>query len=63
MVPYPDKAINQTNENDLAATLVSVQSVVVDPSDRLWTLNTGSPMSPANQVRWAETGLRRFNYR
>ena len=57
MVPYPDKAINQTNENDLAATLVSVQSVVVDPLDRLWTLNTGEPNVPADQVPWAETGL------
>ena len=27
-----------------AAALVSVQSVVVDPSDRLWILDTGSPM-------------------
>ena len=44
MVAYPDEAINQTNENDLAAALLSVQSVVVDPSDRLWILDTGSPM-------------------
>jgi sugar lactone lactonase YvrE len=43
-VPYPDEATNQTNPNDLAAALVSVQSVVVDPADRLWILDTGSPM-------------------
>lgn len=43
-VAYPDEAINQTNRNDQAAALVSVQSVVVDPADRLWILDTGSPM-------------------
>lgn len=43
-VPYPDKAMNQTNEEDPAAALVSVQSVVVDPADRLWILDTGSPL-------------------
>src|SRR5919199_2249063 len=43
-VPYPDEATNQTNPNDPAAALVSVQSVVVDPADRLWILDTGSPM-------------------
>ena len=44
VVPYPDEATNQTNPNDPAAALVSVQSVVVDPADRLWILDTGSPM-------------------
>ena len=44
MVAYPDEATNQTNPNDPAAALVSVQSVVVDPADRLWILDTGSPM-------------------
>jgi sugar lactone lactonase YvrE len=43
-VAYPDEAINQTDPNDQAAALVSVQSVVVDPSDRLWILDTGSPL-------------------
>jgi len=43
-VPYPDKAMNQTNEEDPAAALVSVQSVVVAPADRLWILDTGSPL-------------------
>ena len=44
MVAYPDEATNQTNSSDPAAALVSVQSVVVDPADRLWILDTGSPM-------------------
>lgn len=44
VVAYPDETINQTNPNDLAAALVSVQSVVVDPVDRLWILDTGSPL-------------------
>ncbi|MFL6480649.1 MAG: L-dopachrome tautomerase-related protein [Nitrososphaera sp.] len=41
---FPDETINQTDSNDLAAALVSVQSVVVDPADRLWILDTGSPL-------------------
>src|SRR5215218_10983802 len=43
-VAYPDEATNRTDPNDPAAALVSVQSVVVDPADRLWILDTGSPM-------------------
>jgi sugar lactone lactonase YvrE len=43
-VPYPDIPFNQTNAQDLSAALVSVQSVVVDPAERLWILDTGSPM-------------------
>lgn len=46
-IAYPDDAMNQTNPHDLGAdagALVSVQSVVVDPADRLWILDTGSPM-------------------
>ena len=44
MVAYPDESINQTNPADQAAVLVSVQSVVIDPVDRLWILDTGSPL-------------------
>jgi sugar lactone lactonase YvrE len=44
VVAYPDESTNQTNSNDPAVALVSVQSVVVDPADRLWILDTGSPM-------------------
>src|SRR4029078_526298 len=44
MVAYPDESLNKTNEDAQASTLVSVQAVVVDPSDRLWILDTGSPL-------------------
>ena len=43
-VPYPDLATNTPGEDDPASGLVSVQSVVVDPADRLWILDTASPM-------------------
>jgi sugar lactone lactonase YvrE len=47
---YPDEAINRTEEGQPADRLVSVQSVVVDPRDRLWLVDTGSiefgPTSP-----------------
>ena len=49
MIAYPNEALNQTLENDLAAALVSVQSVVVDPADRLWILDTGSPLFKPTQ--------------
>jgi sugar lactone lactonase YvrE len=49
-VAYPDEAFNQTDPNDPAAALVSVQSVVVDPADRLWILDTGSPMFQPTEV-------------
>ncbi len=41
---YPDQETNNTNPNDPSAALVSVQSVVIDPRNRLWILDTGSPM-------------------
>src|SRR4051812_15657290 len=41
-IPYPSQEFNQTDPNDPAAALVWVQSVVVDPADRLWILDTGS---------------------
>ncbi|MBX7269363.1 gluconolaconase [Micromonospora sp. Llam7] len=43
-VPYPDEARNRPGGDDDAEAFVSVQSVVVDPADRLWVLDTGSPM-------------------
>ena len=43
-VAYPNQAFNDTNDVDPAAGLVSVQSVVVAPADRLWILDTGSPL-------------------
>src|SRR5215469_13937389 len=42
-IAYPNEAINQTNGAD-DRLFVSVQSVVVDPLDRLWILDTGSPL-------------------
>ncbi|PSF38795.1 gluconolaconase [Aphanothece hegewaldii CCALA 016] len=41
-VAYPNAEINQTNPNDQSKTFVSVQSVVIDPKNRLWVLDTGS---------------------
>jgi len=43
-VPYPDQRWNQPRADDDPEALVSVQSIVVDPVDRLWILDTGSPM-------------------
>ncbi|GAB3183178.1 sugar lactone lactonase YvrE [Micromonospora palomenae] len=43
-VPFPDQAWNQPARDDDAGAFVSVQSIVVDPADRLWVLDTGSPM-------------------
>ena len=44
MVAYPDQARNDNDGDADPDALVSVQSIVVDPADRLWLLDTGSPM-------------------
>ncbi|MEW6249521.1 MAG: L-dopachrome tautomerase-related protein [Planctomycetota bacterium] len=41
--PYPDARTNQLDEARGANCFVSVQSVVIDPNDRLWVLDTGRP--------------------
>ncbi len=41
-VAYPNADINRPNTSNQSESLVSVQSVVVDPQDRLWILDTGS---------------------
>ena len=41
-VPYPDAQINRLDKAHPSQCLYSVQSVVVDPRDRLWALDTGS---------------------
>ena len=41
-VPFPDANINRLNLQNPGGTFVSVQSVVVDPLDRLWIVDTGS---------------------
>jgi sugar lactone lactonase YvrE len=43
MVPYPDAAINTFDPARPGETLSSVQSVVVDATDRLWILDTAAP--------------------
>jgi sugar lactone lactonase YvrE len=43
-VAYPNLAANQPAHSGDPDALVSVQSVVVDPLDRLWILDTGRPM-------------------
>ena len=41
-VPYPNAAVTALDLANTAQTFVSVQSVVVDPQNRLWVLDTGS---------------------
>lgn len=41
-VAYPNAEITALNLGNAADTFVSVQSVVIDPADRLWVLDTGS---------------------
>ncbi|BCJ52583.1 hypothetical protein Asp14428_40580 [Actinoplanes sp. NBRC 14428] len=45
VVPYPDEGWNTPSADDDPKAFVSVQSVVVDPADRLWVLDTGAPSS------------------
>jgi sugar lactone lactonase YvrE len=44
LVPYPNQALNDAKSDTDPTALVSVQSIVVDPADRLWILDTGSPL-------------------
>jgi len=41
-VAFPSKEVNQFIKGSPGECLVSVQSVVIDPDDRLWLLDTGS---------------------
>ncbi len=50
-VAYPNVAFNQTQPDNLAAALVSVQSVVVDPPDRLWILGKNLRQKPYSLFR------------
>ena len=43
-VAYPDSEVNRQDNQDAAHHFISVQSVVVDPRNRLWVLDTGAPM-------------------
>jgi len=40
-VAYPSAEMNRPDEENAAESLISVQSVVVDPRNRLWLLDTG----------------------
>jgi sugar lactone lactonase YvrE len=42
LIPYPDADFNRFRPTIPTGGLISVQSVVVDPRDRLWLLDTGS---------------------
>jgi sugar lactone lactonase YvrE len=43
-VAFPDQTWNDPSADDDTEAFVSVQSIVVDPADRLWVLDTGAPM-------------------
>ena len=43
-VAFPDQACNSPAGDDDAQAFVSVQSIVVDPADRLWVLDSGAPL-------------------
>src|SRR3982751_272746 len=43
-VAFPDERWNDPAGDDDTTAFVSVQSIVVDPADRLWVLDTGAPM-------------------
>ena len=49
-VAYPNAQVNKINKAHPAECLYSVQSVVVDPDDRLWALDTGSVKLGPNVV-------------
>jgi hypothetical protein len=49
-IAYPNEVFNPSDPDDPAAALALVQSVVVDPADRLWLLDTGSPMFQPTEV-------------
>lgn len=42
--PYPDQRWNSPSSDDDPNAFISVQSVVVDPMDRLWIVDTGAPL-------------------
>lgn len=44
VVAFPDQFMNNPAGDDDPKAFVSVQSIVVDPADRLWVLDTGAPM-------------------
>lgn len=47
--PYPSAEANQAKSKADPDAFVSVQSIVIDPADRLWVLDTGSPLFEETQ--------------
>lgn len=47
--PYPSAEANQAKSKADQDAFVSVQSIVIDPADRLWVLDTGSPLFEETQ--------------
>jgi sugar lactone lactonase YvrE len=43
LVPYPNSSINDFDPTSPSTTLISVQSVIVDGTNRLWMLDTAAP--------------------
>jgi len=50
VVAFPDQAWNDPSGDDDREAFVSVQSIVVDPADRLWVLDTGSPLFQPTKI-------------
>ena len=44
VVAYPDAKVNSVDNPQPQDALLSVQSVIVDPNNRLWLLDTGRPL-------------------
>lgn len=42
-VPFPNPEINRPNDDNPSQSFVCVQTVAIDPLDRLWVLDTGRP--------------------
>ncbi len=54
-VPYPEANINRLDMARAADTFVSVQSVVVDPRDRLWIVDTDRAQLKITEERTADS--------
>ena len=54
VVPYPNQEMNTFDQDHPANTLSSVQSVVVDPANRLWILDTAAPNFSTSFIRAAK---------
>ena len=61
-VPYPDADVNRFDPGKVSDNFLVVQSVFIDPKDRLWVLDaaapTWGPTSPAGRSWSASTSAR-----